>query len=607
MSKVSVQTKTSPGEEGAVVADVVTDVDADVDALNTLAWELRRTDTKRSLLLGDEALRRAQAIVYERGRAYSLLVLGYGAMRAADLQAARDKLQTALTSFEHLNDKEGRRRALNTLGIVFGQSGNYAGALGTFLNLQRLCAELGEPESVAEALNNTGAAYFHLGDHAGALECHLQALDAFNTLQHLAGEVQALVNIGMVYYERGRFEDALDAFSRAESSSDAEDLYTRALLLNHLGRTRLELGHYEQALLHNEESLALMKALGDPLGASYTQDDLAAIHLRLGQTEQAEQHLLDSLNVKRSAGDSKGEAEVCLQLGCLYLQQGRTEAALDTLHESLASAQASSAKLEVYKAHRALAEAYKKNRQFREACLHLEKHAGLGREVFDRDSDLRLQGLRVRYEVEQAEREKELYRLKNVELAGAVAALHELTASLQRANDDKALLLKQLERLTHEDALTGLYNRRYADAKLEQEFARASRYGHPLSVAVCDIDCFKQVNDTFSHGMGDAVLKQVAELLRGGVRQSDTVARYGGEEFVVVFPETLPETAARIFERIRASVASYPWPTLHPGLNITVSAGVSGDLTVASFEKLVGLADKKLYEAKHNGRNQVRV
>ena len=603
MTRANAQTQAKPDERQTVISDI--------DELNSLAWDLRRTDTPRSLSLGEEALRHAQAAQYERGRAYSLLVLGYGAVRAADLQAATEKLKTALDSFESLGDKEGSRRALNTLGIVFGQSGDYAGALETFLSLQRLCAELGEPKSVAEALNNTGVAYFHLGDHAGALEHHLRALEAFGALRDAEGEVQALINVGMVYFERGRFEKALDAFVQAQGKNGAdnglEDEYTRALLLNHLGRTHLELGHYERALAHNEASLALMNSLGYPLDASYTQDDLAAVHARLGDPESAEKLFLSSLKTKRSAGDAKGEAEVCLHLGELYLDQERLEPALATLHEGLACAQASQAKTEIHKAHRALAEVYKKNGRFCKAYEHLEKHAQLGKELFNCESDHRLQGLRVRYEVEQAEKEKEIYRLKNVELAGAVGALHDLTASLQKANDDKACLLKKLERLSHEDALTGLFNRRYVDNKLEEEFARAGRYGHPLSVTVCDIDHFKRVNDTFSHAMGDAVLKKVSELLQGGVRQSDTVARYGGEEFVVVFPETPAENAARIVERIRAAVATYPWHTLHPDLKVTVSAGISGDLAVESYEKLIGHADKKLYEAKHNGRNQVRV
>ena len=89
-----------------------------------------------------------------------------------------------------------------------------------------------------------------------------------------------------------------------------------------------------------------------------------------------------------------------------------------------------------------LAAAYKKNRQFREACLHLEKHTQLGKEVFNQESDLRLQRLRVQHKVKETEREKEIYRLKNVELAQAIEALHTLTASLQAANDDKSVTVR---------------------------------------------------------------------------------------------------------------------------------------------------------------------
>lgn len=577
----------------------------EVDELNARAWELRRTDTKEALVLGAEALRTAAAAGYLRGRAYSLLVLGYGALRASDLHTALERLQAAREYFDETNDREGRRRALNTLGIVYGQSGNYVGALETFLTLQHLCAELGEAKAVAEALNNTGAAYFHLGDYASALECHLQALEAFRTLLDVEGEIQALTNIGMVYFERGRFDDALGAFRQAQHTGDTQDGYTRALLLNHLGRTYLGLGQPEEALLYNRESLALMDALGDPLGASYTQDDLAAVYLRLGQLGESEACLLESLRVKRTAGDTKGEAEVCLQLGQLYLRKGLPEPALDTLHESLSSAQQSSAKVEVHKAHLALAEAYEKSRQFRESCLHLKEYVQLSGELFNQDSDLRLQGLRIRYEVEQTEREREIYRLRNVELAQAVAALRELTASLQNANDEKAALVERLEQQSREDGLTGLYNRRYIDTRLEGEFARARRYGHPLSVVLCDVDHFKRVNDTFSHQMGDEVLRRVAQLLRTGVRQSDTVARYGGEEFIVLFPEAAAADAARIFGRIRKAIADYSWEELQSGMKVTVSAGVADDLRVASYERLVGLADKKLYDAKRNGRNQV--
>ena len=180
-----------------------------------------------------------------------------------------------------------------------------------------------------------------------------------------------------------------------------------------------------------------------------------------------------------------------------------------------------------------------------------------------------------------------------------------LTASLQAANNDKAALLEQLERQSREDALTGLYNRRCLDETLAQAFAHAQRYERPLSVVVCDIDHFKRVNDIFSHQMGDAVLKEVAQLLQKGVRQGDTVARYGGEEFVIILPETATNDSANIAERIRQTVQNHPWYTFHPDLAIIISAGIASDLSVESHEKLVGSADKKLYEAKRGGRNRL--
>ena len=153
--------------------------------------------------------------------------------------------------------------------------------------------------------------------------------------------------------------------------------------------------------------------------------------------------------------------------------------------------------------------------------------------------------------------------------------------------------------------MTGLFNRRYLDDTLEKAFAHAKRYERLLSVVVCDIDHFKRVNDNFSHQMGDAVLKEIAKLLKSGVRQDDTVARYGGEEFVILLPEASAKEAVHIVERIRQNITNYPWHTFHPDLKITMSAGLSDDLSVKSHEKLVGIADKKLYEAKRGGRNRL--
>jgi diguanylate cyclase (GGDEF)-like protein len=158
-----------------------------------------------------------------------------------------------------------------------------------------------------------------------------------------------------------------------------------------------------------------------------------------------------------------------------------------------------------------------------------------------------------------------------------------------------------LERLSREDPLTGLYNRRYIDAVFREAFTSCTN----LSLIIADIDHFKRINDTFSHSLGDAVLCQIATIMRENCRSSDTVARYGGEEFVLVLPETSLALATDIAERIRCAVAEFAWANLHPALAVTVSLGVAERQSLKTPEELLTIADQRLYKAKHQGRNRV--
>jgi len=163
----------------------------------------------------------------------------------------------------------------------------------------------------------------------------------------------------------------------------------------------------------------------------------------------------------------------------------------------------------------------------------------------------------------------------------------------------------KLERLAIEDSLTGLYNRRYADARLAEEFERARRYDRPFSIAMADIDHFKLVNDTYSHQVGDEVLRQLSALLRAEIRAVDVVARYGGEEFVIILPETTEETACVVCEKIRWSVEHHDWHVIVDELTVTISLGVAGSSGADDVDGIMRTADDRLYQAKDAGRNRV--
>jgi diguanylate cyclase (GGDEF)-like protein len=167
---------------------------------------------------------------------------------------------------------------------------------------------------------------------------------------------------------------------------------------------------------------------------------------------------------------------------------------------------------------------------------------------------------------------------------------------------------RDLQTLAAVDPLTGLYNRRQFESLARAELGRSQRYMRPCSFLMSDIDHFKQVNDTFGHEMGDWVLKTVATILATARREADVVARFGGEEFVIMLPETTPEAAAMVAERIRSMVAANSMAIEDATLNVTISAGV-GEVTAssASIEAVLRDADRALYEAKQTGRNRVCV
>ena len=164
---------------------------------------------------------------------------------------------------------------------------------------------------------------------------------------------------------------------------------------------------------------------------------------------------------------------------------------------------------------------------------------------------------------------------------------------------------EQLEEMAIRDVLTGLRNRRAAEEFLQAALDEARRYGRDLSVALADIDHFKQINDGHSHAVGDAVLQHVGQIFDDRIRSTDLIARYGGEEFLFCFTGTSEDMAGQVCDDLRRSVESFDWSTVSPGLAVTVSVGVTGVRPGSGPDDLVATADARLYRAKHMGRNVV--
>jgi diguanylate cyclase (GGDEF)-like protein len=198
---------------------------------------------------------------------------------------------------------------------------------------------------------------------------------------------------------------------------------------------------------------------------------------------------------------------------------------------------------------------------------------------------------------------KPVHELELIARLNAGRRILNLEHSLRVANHRNRIL-------SITDALTGTYNRRYLMEQLPRELERCRRYAYPLSVLMCDVDHFKEINDARGHAAGDEVLQQFAARAQKSIRSnSDWVARYGGEEFLIVLPETSYEGAMHAAEKIRTLIAATPFNTRAGDAPVMASFGVAStgpcgpDITL-KVDALIRTADECLYRSKQGGRNR---
>jgi diguanylate cyclase (GGDEF)-like protein/PAS domain S-box-containing protein len=204
----------------------------------------------------------------------------------------------------------------------------------------------------------------------------------------------------------------------------------------------------------------------------------------------------------------------------------------------------------------------------------------------------------------------EIYTYPILNDEGAVTHVIEYVRNVtdrKRVEQESQRFIRKLEKLSSEDSLTGLQNRRMIFERIKHEIERVRRYKVDLSLIFCDLDCFKEINDTYGHNAGDGVLRTIADILRRSVRTSDSIGRYGGDEFIIVLPQTSLKGARELAERIRINVQDTKF-AMQDGKSAgtTMSIGVAFyDGTETDIDALISRIDTALYVSKRSGKNQV--
>lgn len=460
--------------------------------------------------------------------------------------------------FVAAGDRPSEAVALGWIGGCLTQQSRYQEALERLKQGIALCEQLGRLDLAGRSFNYMAIVFEELGDVDQATRTYARGLEIARAAgqRELVGRL--LANLGDLYVNQERPDDALPLL---------------------------------------EEGATLLRDHGEHSLYGWCLWAMARIHDRRGEDSRAWGLYEKSLAAAEHGGALRTQAEVRTGLGTLLVKRGEYELGMVQLDRALELAQEAGVRREIFKTHLALAEAHEQYGDFEQALRHFKLFHQVRSEMYDEVARAKASSLTAAMELEREKLEKEMSHLRNIELAEALEQLERQA--------------EELRRLTTRDALTGVYNRRYLDEVLPGELERCRRYRAPFALAIADVDHFKQVNDTLSHAVGDQTLRRLAELMNEELRQSDLLARYGGEEFVLAFPET-PLTGAReVCERMRRRIERHDWPTIHPSLRVTISFGVVGDQggssrgSLADWERLLVLADARLYEAKQGGRNRV--
>ncbi|HEX6040697.1 diguanylate cyclase [Longimicrobium sp.] len=574
-------------------------------------------------------------------------------------RAPAEAVDLARRAFALAETPDARRRARAALGACLAAAGDPAPLARELLqSVLRECEAANDDEDTrCLVLNELSACLLAAFEHDAALDHARRAEEVARGAGLRAEEARALRMMGTVHTSTGDFVQALPVLLRAlalheglspEGADDDERWWERGSLFGGIAIVYSNLDQYARALAYYEVAL---ESFGErfPLRAARTLYRMGIAAQGLGDWAYAERVYRRSMEMNEAQGDTAGRALGLMGLVTVWLERQAwtdAEAAAAEVLSELGGDPAHAAY--AGDAHRLMGEALLGQARFTEALAALEQalplyhrtgrpaqhrawlherfcraYRGLGAydlalehherfhalmlEHLQTQSGARMAQMMVQFDTERAMKDREISRLRNVELEREIAERREAEAALARAKAALEESNRELRAISIRDPLTGVFNRRYLDERLAEAFALTTRQSQPLSVMICDVDDFKRINDTFSHAVGDEVLRTIAGILRANVRQSDVVARFGGEEFVVLFPCATREQAVAASEKLCRRVMEHPWHTVHPLLSVTLSAGVAAADGQPNHEKLLSDADRKLYQAKARGKNRVEV
>ncbi|HSK22408.1 MAG TPA: tetratricopeptide repeat-containing diguanylate cyclase [Egicoccus sp.] len=487
--------------------------------------------------------------------------------RRQDPSAALHVAETVRDRATAEGDAVLRARALTLEGACHLLHNDHAPALHSLLEAVALLED-GPAIDRARALSELGQVEAVLGDVAVGMEHMTAALRIHEDVGDAVGAAVALNRLGVGFYSSGELTEARHAYERCLAIQESlDDEAAAAGVRNNLAKVATAHGDLDVARTHLTLARAGFEAAGEHRGVAMVEHNVALVDAADGRHGEAVRGLRAAIDGYDGSGHVHGAIEARIDLARLCAGDdagfGEARRLLERAHDD---AERLGLPGECADAAEALADLHERGSDAAGALHWLRHLREVERRLFDAASDQRLRALQVRFKLERVERDS----------------------------------------LT--DALTGLLNRRGLDIALAEAVERRRQDDDAVCALMIDLDDFKQINDGYSHAVGDEVLREVADRLRGSVRPSDACGRFGGEEFAVVLSGCDLDRGVAIAEQIRGELeVDVDWARIAPGLRVTTSIGVAMLGATASGAALLASADRALYAAKRGGKNRVRV
>jgi len=531
----------------------ITDLQAQINALNAMAWSIRDRDKAQS----EELASRAYALssqadtTYVRGMIEALRTVGNLHMLAGNDTRSLLESERAFALLQSSPDPVLEVHIRRNFVWSYAHQGELERAMQHALTGMSIARDLGIDVLEAMMFDAFGVIYTEAEEHEQAVANDMEALRLYRQARDIAGEATMLNNTAYSMLLAGTCVPALENVTRSLK----------------LSRDNGFQGIYATALGTAGEIYLLMEEYGSAV-------ELFSEYLELAENLNLEVDCVAALGL----------------LGRVYYSQGDNQQARSYFELALKRATLADFASEEYKYHALLADLLEQEGNYQAALEHYKHFHTLKERIFS-SSVRNIASLQVLGSLATANADIERY--------------HRETEALQQEIEQRKRAQETLHALATQDPLTGVLNRRQFKILAEEQLAN----GHPMhamALVLFDLDHFKTVNDTFGHNIGDQVLQKVAQTVLERLRPGDLLARLGGDEFIILLLNAPPSEAAQFGDKVRSVIQAQPVVTPRAPIAVTVSVGIAcavpGDSL--SLYNLVQEADQALYHAKRGGRNQ---